>query len=103
MDARKREITLDDLMSLRSGLACDEDDEHSLGNEEVMQNQSTQPDWYRFALDLPMVREAGGTIGMYGSSDQNLVAGPSELPRTAGFQRCSTTTSADRYSSANTI
>jgi CubicO group peptidase (beta-lactamase class C family) len=56
VDDRKRAITLDDLLSMRSGLACDDWDPGSPGNE-VLMGQSD--DWVRFVLDLPMSRQPG--------------------------------------------
>lgn len=50
---------------LRSaGFNCDDDDYDSPGNEDTMQSQDEQPDWCRYVLDLPMVRESG-EAGVY--------------------------------------
>lgn len=53
-DARKRAMTVADLMTMASGLACDDNDDGSPGNEDTMQNQPPGTDWYRYTLDLPM-------------------------------------------------
>jgi CubicO group peptidase (beta-lactamase class C family) len=58
-DARKRRISVADLMTMSSGLACDDNDDNSPGNEDTMQAQSGQPDWYKYTLDLPMNYEPG--------------------------------------------
>lgn len=58
-DARKRRITVENLMTMSSGLACDDNDDNSPGNEDVMQSQAAQPDWYKYTLDLPMAYEPG--------------------------------------------
>jgi CubicO group peptidase (beta-lactamase class C family) len=74
-DERKNSITVQDLMDMTSGLACDDHDPSSAGNEDTMQMQTAQNDWYKFALDLPMAREPGGEHGVYCGSDINLVGG----------------------------
>ena len=74
-DARKSDVTLKALMTMTSGFACDDNNEASPGNENNMQNQTTQPDWYRYTLDLPMAAEPGGQHAVYCSADLNLVGG----------------------------
>ena len=60
-DPRKGRLTLRDLLTMRSGLACNDWDGSSPGNESrVYQSQ----DWVKFVLDLPMV-EPPGTHGQY--------------------------------------
>jgi CubicO group peptidase (beta-lactamase class C family) len=73
-DPRKALITAGQLMSMRSGLACNDDDEDSPGNEDTMQNQRRERDWYRYTLALPMVADAG-TKAAYCSAGVNLVGG----------------------------
>lgn len=58
-DPRKSAITLAHLMTHTSGLACDDYDDASPGNEGVMQTQTTQPDWWKYTLNLPMAHEPG--------------------------------------------
>jgi CubicO group peptidase (beta-lactamase class C family) len=77
-DARKAKLTLADLMSMRSGLARDDNDPDSPGGEDRMQRQKDQPDWYRYRLDLPMLKEPGGRDAVYCSADLNLVGGVAE-------------------------
>lgn len=72
LDERKRRIKLADLMNMASGL-CDDSVEAS--SEDFMQEQSAQPDWFKFALDLPMQRDPGGNTAYYCSSNLNLVGG----------------------------
>jgi CubicO group peptidase (beta-lactamase class C family) len=50
-----------DLLSMRTGLACDDRDPASPGNEQLIYSK---PDWARFTLDLPMVA-APGTEAKY--------------------------------------
>ena len=73
-DARKDRMELRHLMSMTSGLDCDENDAASPGNEGTMQTQTAQPDWYKFTLDLPMKSEPG-THYAYCSASSNLVGG----------------------------
>jgi CubicO group peptidase (beta-lactamase class C family) len=58
-DPRKRRMTVANLMTMSSGLACDDNDDGSPGNEDTMQAQAEQPDWYKYALDLPMQYDPG--------------------------------------------
>lgn len=55
-DERKERIRLADAISMSTGLSCDDNDDASPGNEDRMQSQETQLDWYRYVLDLPMAR-----------------------------------------------
>lgn len=54
----KNEMTIRDLLTMRSGLECNDDDPKSPGYEGTMY-QST--DWFRFALGLPMASQPGET------------------------------------------
>ena len=74
-DERKRRLTLKDLMTMTSGFACDDNDDNSPGNEDNMQSQSAQPDWYKYTLDLPMAEDPGGKHAIYCSADLNLAGG----------------------------
>jgi len=74
-DERKNQITVRDLMDMTSGLACDDHDPSSAGGEDLMQSQTMQNDWYKFALDLPMARNPGGEQAVYCASDINLLGG----------------------------
>lgn len=74
-DERKNKMTVQNLMNMTSGLACDDHDPSSAGGEDPMQDQTAQPDWYKFALDLPMARNPGGKDAVYCSSDINLLGG----------------------------
>lgn len=74
-DARKSQLKLKDLMNMTSGFACDDNDDASPGNEDSMQSQTAQPNWYKYTLDLPMASEPGGKHEVYCSADLNLVGG----------------------------
>jgi CubicO group peptidase (beta-lactamase class C family) len=72
-DPRKAGITLAQLMTHSSGLACDDNDDNSPGNEGTLQSQTAQPDWAKYTLDLPMAHDPG-THYAYCSANANLVA-----------------------------
>lgn len=74
-DARKRQITFRDLLSMQSGLACDDNDDNSPGNEDRMYAQTTQLDYYKFALDLPMLAAPGSGTAVYCTAGMNLAGG----------------------------
>jgi CubicO group peptidase (beta-lactamase class C family) len=67
-------VTLAHLMTHTSGLACNDYDDDSPGNEDTLQGQSAQPDWWKYALDLPLAHEPG-TRYAYCSAGTNLVGG----------------------------
>ena len=67
-------ITVGHALTHSTGLACDDNDDDSPGNEDKMQSQATQPDWYRFILDLAVVHDPG-TVYAYCSGGINLALG----------------------------
>lgn len=71
-DPRKEQMTVRHLVTMTSGLACDDDDYDSPGNEDRMQSQDDEPDWYRYTLNLPMAR-APGEAGVYCTAGINLL------------------------------
>jgi CubicO group peptidase (beta-lactamase class C family) len=81
LEPRKRVLTVESLLTMSSGLDCDDSDSSSPGNEDTMQEQTVQPDWYRYTLDLKMVR-APGEKAVYCSCNPNLLGGV--LGRTTG-------------------
>ena len=60
-DPRKERITLTDLLSNQSGLACDDHDGASPGNEVKLYDTG---DWVKAFVDLPVVADPG-TVGRY--------------------------------------
>ncbi|HYL99918.1 MAG TPA: serine hydrolase, partial [Blastocatellia bacterium] len=74
-DERKQKMRLKDLMSMTAGYDCDEDHGDFPGNEDAMQGQTTQPDWYKYMLDAPMAHDPGGDRAYYCSGELNLAAG----------------------------
>jgi CubicO group peptidase (beta-lactamase class C family) len=73
-EARKAAMTIEHLLTMSAGMDCDDRDPGSPGNEDTMQEQSAQPDWYRYTLDLKMLR-APGEVAVYCSCQANLAGG----------------------------
>lgn len=71
-DPRKERITLAHLLTHTAGLACNDNDDASPGNEGTMQSQREQPDWWKYTLDLPMAHDPGARYA-YCSANSNLV------------------------------
>ncbi|HEY3173900.1 MAG TPA: serine hydrolase [Thermoanaerobaculia bacterium] len=71
-DPRKATVTVAHLMTHTSGLACDDNDEASPGNELTMQTQKGEPDWWKYTLNLPMAHDPGSRYA-YCSANSNLV------------------------------
>jgi CubicO group peptidase (beta-lactamase class C family) len=74
-DIRKQKMTLRDVMTMTAGNACDDNNDDSPGNEDRMQSDAQQRDWYKYSLDLPMLKNPGGEDAIYCSGDLNLVGG----------------------------
>lgn len=75
LDERKKRMTVESLLTMTSGLAGDDNEDTSPGSEDHMQNQQSQPDWYKYALDLRMANEPGGEKAVYCSPAINLLGG----------------------------
>jgi CubicO group peptidase (beta-lactamase class C family) len=74
LDPRKRAMTLEHLLTMSSGYFCDDNNPDAPGNEERMQDQSAEPDWYRYTLQVPMAT-APGEKSVYCSANPNLALG----------------------------
>ncbi len=74
VDERTSGLHVSHLLSMRSGFSCDDNDYETPGNEDRMQEQSEQPDWYRYTLTLPLVA-APGESAVYCSAAINLLGG----------------------------
>jgi CubicO group peptidase (beta-lactamase class C family) len=75
LDPRKRAMTLEHLLTMTSGLQCDDWDDNEKHNEDEMwDNQESEPDFYRYALNLPMARNPGEKA-FYCSAGANLALG----------------------------
>ena len=72
LEPRKRAMTLEHLISMTAGYDCASDS--APGNEDLMQSQSAEPDWYRYTLNVPMLTAPGDTI-VYCSIEPNLAGG----------------------------
>jgi len=81
-DPRRRRITVENLLTMTTGWDCDDYDDKSPGNEDTMQEQTAQKDWYRFALALPSRSDPGGK-SVYCTASMNLLGGIVE--KTAGL------------------
>src|SRR5579859_1603414 len=90
-DPRKQQITVEDLITMNSGYACDDNDDDSPGNEDTMQGQDKQSDWYKYTLDLPMKYQPGNKQALYCTGGINLLGGvirnTTGMPLTEFFQR----------------
>lgn len=90
VEPRARGITLEHLITMSSGLACDDWDPASPGGEDRMQDQAEEPDWYRFTLDLPMAHPPGEHPA-YCTGGMNLAGGmvvrAAGVPLTEYFHR----------------
>lgn len=69
-DERKGRIKVRDLLTMTSGFNC-----RGEWDEDAMYDQTAQPDWYKFTLDMPIAREPGGRNASYCSMDINLLGG----------------------------
>lgn len=73
LDPRKKSMTLEHLISMTAGFDCDDSGDRP-GDEDVMQQQSQEPNWYRYALNVPMAWNNGDKI-VYCSMKPNLAGG----------------------------
>ncbi len=70
LDERKDKITIKHLLTMSSGLDCNDFDKKSKGQEDKIYRKK---DWLQYAVDLPMVNESG-TISNYCSIGTVIVA-----------------------------
>ena len=80
LDPRKKSMTLEHLISMTAGFDCDDSGDRP-GDEDVMQEQTKEPDWYRYSLNIPIAWNSGDRI-VYCSMKPNLAGGM--LERIAG-------------------
>jgi len=74
LDPRAGRMTLRHLLTMSSGLDCNDSDDTTKGSENNMQNQMQDPDWRHFTLTTPMAREPG-TVSFYCAGGPNLIGG----------------------------
>lgn len=72
-DPRKARMTIAHLLTHTSGLACDDNDENSPGNEGRLWDQPN-PNYWQYTLNLPQAHEPGERYA-YCSANLNLVGG----------------------------
>ncbi len=72
LDPRKKQMTVEHLLTMRSGFFCDDNNSDAPGNEDVMQEQTQDLDWYHYTLNLPMA-SAPGQEPIYCSVNPNLL------------------------------
>jgi CubicO group peptidase (beta-lactamase class C family) len=73
LDPRKKSMTLEHLISMTAGFDCDDSGDRP-GDEDVMQQQTQEPNWYKYSLNVPMAWNNGDKI-VYCSMKPNLAAG----------------------------
>jgi CubicO group peptidase (beta-lactamase class C family) len=74
LEPRKRALTLEHLLTMSSGLDCDDADDNSPGREDFMTDESGATDYYKYTMDLKMIREPGEKA-VYCSVNPNLAGG----------------------------
>jgi CubicO group peptidase (beta-lactamase class C family) len=74
LDPRKQAMTLEHLVSMRSGLFCDDGNPAAPGNEDAISEQTDDPDYYHVSLAVPMA-DAPDRVSVYCSMNPNLALG----------------------------
>ena len=74
LEARKMQLKVEHLLTMSSGFDCDENNSDSPGFEDNMWEQTEQPDYYKWTLDLKMIHDPG-EMPVYCSAGSNLVGG----------------------------
>jgi len=72
--AQKRDMTLEHLLTMSSGFFCDDNNDDAPGNEETMWDQTAEPDFYRYTLEVPQAT-VPGEKSVYCSASPNLALG----------------------------
>ena len=97
LDPRKQAMTLEHLITMTAGFDCDDSGDRP-GDEDVIQEQDKQPDWYKYMLDVPMAWNSGDKI-VYCSGKPNLAAGM--LEKIAGEPHAGNVRAAGRRAAAH--
>ena len=74
LDQRKRALTLEHLLTMSSGLDCDDSDPNSPGREDYVTDESPEPDYYKYILALKNIRDPGAKA-VYCSINPHLAGG----------------------------
>lgn len=69
-DARKKAMTIKDLLEMKAGFDCEEFD----GTKDCENEMATTQDWVKFSLELPM-KDDPGTVWAYSSSAPMIISG----------------------------
>ncbi len=100
-DERKSKIKLEDFMNMASGLAIDDADSSSPGEESRLGRQP-DPDWCRYTLNLPMARDPDGRPSNLRSANINVAGCAVRIATKHWLPEFSTSTSRGRYRSRDT-
>jgi len=73
-DGRKASITLDDLLTMRAGIAWDESTHPYTDTRNDCAQMEASQDWIQFVLDKPMAADPG-TVWVYSSGVSQLLSG----------------------------
>jgi CubicO group peptidase (beta-lactamase class C family) len=73
-DPRKADISIQNLMTMSSGLDANDSERSSVAAESAYQSQSAQADWVRLALDAPMIADPGTRL-IYGGANPLILGG----------------------------
>jgi CubicO group peptidase (beta-lactamase class C family) len=74
LEPQKRTMTLEHLLTMSSGLFCDDNNDDAPGNENRMWDQTEEPDFYRLTLEVPQATPPGEKA-VYCSVNPNLALG----------------------------
>jgi CubicO group peptidase (beta-lactamase class C family) len=74
LEPRKRALTLEHLLTMSSGFNCDDNDPENPGNEDRINEQRDEPDFWKLTLALEMIRDPGESA-TYCSIQPNLAGG----------------------------
>lgn len=74
LDPRKQEMTLEHLLMMRAGFYCNDADPDAPGNEETILDQTDDPDYVHYSLNVPMATAPDET-SVYCSMMPNLALG----------------------------
>lgn len=74
LDPRKKALTVENLLTMSSGLDCDDADPKSPGGEDFMVDESGATDYYKYTLDLKMIRNPSEK-SVYCSVQPDLIGG----------------------------
>jgi CubicO group peptidase (beta-lactamase class C family) len=69
-DARKKAMTIKDLLEMKAGFDCEEFD----GTKDCENDMANTKDWVKFSLELPM-KDQPGTVWAYSSSAPMIISG----------------------------